>query len=45
MGEIEVIDHLESTDGSAALSANQGRVLNEKITNTATDSEIDALFA
>ena len=45
MGEIEVIDHLDSTDGFAALSANQGRVLNEKITNTATDTDIDAIFA
>ena len=41
----EVIDHLESTDPNAALSANQGRVLNEKIENTATDEDIDAIFA
>ncbi len=40
----EVIDHLESTDATAALSANQGRVLNEKITNTATDEDIDTIF-
>ena len=40
----EVYDALDSTDGTIALSANMGRVLNEKITNTATDSEIDALF-
>lgn len=41
----EVIDNLESTDTTAALSANQGRVLNEKIENTATEAEIDAIFA
>lgn len=40
----EVIDNLESTDATAALSANQGRVLNEKIMNTATDADIDAIF-
>ena len=45
MGEIEVIDHLNSTDGSAALSANQGRVLSNMINNTASDSDIDAIFA
>lgn len=45
MGDgIEVIDDLNSYDGFAALSANQGRILNEKITNTATDGDIDALF-
>lgn len=40
----EVIDNLESTDSTAALSANMGRELNEKITNTATDADIDAIF-
>lgn len=41
----EVIDHLESTDATAALSANQGRILNEKIENLATEADIDAIFA
>lgn len=45
MAEITVIDNLESTDATAALSANQGRVLNEKIENIATDEDIDAIFA
>lgn len=45
MGETEIIDHLDSTDGFATLSANQGRVLKEMITNTATDNDIDAIFA
>ena len=31
---VEVIDNLESTNTKAALSANQGRVLNEKIENS-----------
>ena len=43
--DISVIDNLTSTDTRAALSANQGRVLYEMITNVATDSDIDALFA
>lgn len=30
---IEVVDNLESTDTTSALSANQGKVLNDKITN------------
>lgn len=41
---IEVIDNLTSDNAFAALSANQGRVLYEMITNTATDTEIDAIF-
>lgn len=45
MAEITVIDHLESEDTNAALSANQGRVLNEKIENVATNEDIDAIFA
>lgn len=45
MGETEVIDRLDSTAWDAALSANQGRVLYEMITNTATDDDIDAIFA
>lgn len=40
----EVIDHLDSTDATAALSANQGRILKEMITNVATDEDIDAIF-
>lgn len=45
LGEIEVYDGLDSTSIINALSANQGRVLNEKITNIATAAEIDAIFA
>lgn len=45
MAEIIVVDHLESEDATAALSANQGRVLKEMIENTATDEEIDAIFS
>lgn len=41
----EVIDNLTSTDTTAALSANQGRILNEKIENVATEEDIDAIFA
>lgn len=53
IGEIDVIDALDSTDGFSALSANMGRVLNESIQDLAdqiptltpaTDAEIDALF-
>jgi len=40
----EVIDNLESTDTTAALSANQGRVLREMIENVATEADIDAIF-
>lgn len=43
--DINVIDGLTSTDKYAALSANQGRVLNEKIENVATNDDIDAIFA
>lgn len=45
IGEIiEIYDGLDSTNPDAALSANQGRILNEKIPTPATDAEIDALF-
>ena len=53
IGEIDVIDALDSTDGFSALSANMGRVLDEKIEDIAdqiptlvpaTDAAIDALF-
>ena len=40
----EIYDGLDSTSILAALSANMGRVLNEKITNTAADADIDAIF-
>lgn len=43
--DIVVLDTLTSTDTGAALSANQGRVLYEMISNVATDSDIDAIFA
>lgn len=41
MGGTTVIDNLTSTSSSAALSANQGRVLNEKI--TALDTKVQTL--
>lgn len=47
MGEseaIEVIDNLESDNGSAALSARQGKILNTKIENQMTTTDIDAIF-
>ena len=40
----EVIDNLTSTSASAALSANQGRVLNSLISNTYTKSQVDTLI-
>lgn len=40
----EVYDALDSYDGTIALSANMGRVLNEKIPAEATNAEIDAIF-
>lgn len=42
--ESEVYDGLDSTSIINSLSANMGRVLNEKIPSPATDAEIDALF-
>lgn len=53
IGETNIIDALDSDDGFSALSANMGRVLNEKIEDLAdqvptlvpaTDAVIDALF-
>lgn len=41
---IDVIDNLKSSDPTAALSANQGRVLYNMINNVASDSDIDAIF-
>lgn len=43
--DLQVIDNLNSTDPYAALSANQGRILNQKIESIATVAEIDAIFA
>lgn len=50
-GNILVINHLVSDSTTDALSANQGRVLNEKIEtiqnqieDVATDEDIDAIF-
>ena len=55
-GDITVYDALDSTNGTTkALSANMGRVLNERLTalegnagtgnlTPATDADIDALF-
>ena len=45
MGDFQIYDGLDSTSVLAALSANQGRVLYEMITNIATEAEIDAIFA
>lgn len=49
---ISVVDNLISNSSSDALSAKQGRILNEKIValqttvnNVATDEDIDAIFA
>lgn len=42
--EGEVYNGLDSTSLIDSLSANMGRVLNEKIPTEATDSEIDAIF-
>lgn len=42
---IEVIDDLDSTNSFAALSANQGRILYNMITDVATDSDIDSIFS
>ena len=44
MDEIEVYNGLDSTSIVKALSANQGRVLNEKIINVASVTDIDAIF-
>lgn len=41
---IEVVDNLINTNAYAALSANQGRILYNMITNVATDSDIDSIF-
>lgn len=35
--KIEIVDDLESTEDNAALSANQGRVLDEKVTEVRVD--------
>ena len=43
---VRVVDSLDSTSTTNALSANQGRVLNEKILSivSITNTEIDNLF-
>lgn len=38
---VTIIDNLNSTDGTVALSANQGRILNEKFSNYDTSAEVD----
>lgn len=43
IGDIEVIDNLVTDDPTAALSARQGKVLNEKIENTIATVDIDAI--
>lgn len=42
--DILVVDNLTSTDPYSALSARQGKILYDMISNVATDAEIDALF-
>ena len=42
---VVVYDGLDSNDGTAALSARQGKILNDKIENVATIAEIDNIFS
>ena len=42
-GDIEVIDDLVTDDPANALSARQGKILNEKIENTIATVDIDAI--
>lgn len=49
LGEIELYDGLDSNSALYALTAKQGKILNEKIenfiaNNEASDSDIDAIF-
>lgn len=44
MGDGNVYDGLDSTSTTDALSANQGHILYEMITNVATDNEINEIF-
>lgn len=49
LGEIELYDGLDSNSALYALTAKQGKILNEKIenfitNNKASDSDIDAIF-
>lgn len=43
--DINVVDNLTTNDPYSALSAKQGKVLYDMITEVATDDDIDALFA
>lgn len=43
--DINVVDNLTTNDPYSALSAKQGKVLYDMITDVATDAEIDAIFA
>ena len=43
--DIMVIDNLTTNDPYSALSAKQGKILYDMITDVATDTEIDAIFA
>lgn len=43
--DINVVDNLTTNDPYSALSAKQGKVLYDMITNIATDAEIDTIFA
>ena len=42
--DFEVVDDLVTDDPYAALSARQGKILNEKTGNPITNAEIDAIF-
>lgn len=42
--DFEVIDDLVTDDPYAALSARQGKILNEKTGNPITNAEIDAII-
>lgn len=44
METVSIYDGLDSTSATKALSAKQGNVLYNMVTNTATDEDIDALF-
>ena len=41
---IEIIDHLESSDTDKALSANQGRILNEKFADYVKNTDYETAF-
>lgn len=42
--DIEIVDNLTTDDAYSALSARQGMILNQKIENFISTSDIDSLF-